>query len=82
MHVWMWTDVISFLYMFLGCEKMDLHSLQATATSRGRAVFRPATTLVLAAWERALAGHSDQCFSRYILSGIAKGFYIGADRSI
>ena len=55
---------------------------EATAAGRGPAVFRPATPLVLAAWERALAGHPDQRFSRYILAGIAKGFHIGADRSI
>ena len=60
----------------------DLLSLEATATGRSLAVFRPATPLALAALERALAGHPDQHFSRYILASIAKGIHIGADRSM
>ena len=34
------------------------------------------------AWQEALADHPDRVFASYILKGIAKGFHIGADRSV
>lgn len=33
--------------------------------------------LRLREWERALAGHQDQAFARYICEGIRQGFHVG-----
>ena len=59
----------------------DLLSLEATATGQGPQCFRPATPLVLPAWELALRTHPDRQFADYILSGIHKGVHIGTDRT-
>ena len=37
------------------------------------------TPFVLEEWEKALRGHPDQRFARYIISGIREGFRIGFD---
>ena len=56
--------------------------LEATATGLGPGEFRPATPLKLAAWQEALASHTDAPFSHYIIQGISRCFHIGAVRSV
>ena len=60
----------------------DLKALEAHATGSGPNCFSPATPLIKEAWVQALAGHPDREFVAYILNGIARGFHIGADRSM
>ena len=64
------------LYKYTG----DLVELEATATRDGPCNFRPATPLRLQAWQEALTGHPDKQFVQYLLTGISKGFHIGAKR--
>jgi len=58
----------------------DLAALEATATHAGPQSFKPATPLILPAWVKELATHPDKSFAAYILTGMQKGFHIGADR--
>lgn len=55
--------------------------MEATATHTGPKCFKPATPLVLLAWQQALKEHPDPAFVHYILSGLSHGFHIGADRA-
>ena len=59
----------------------DLLALEATATGLGPQCFKPATPLSIPAWQQALESHPDKYFVEYILSGIGRGFHIGADRA-
>ena len=59
----------------------DLLALEATATGLGPQCFKPATPLSVPAWQQALESHPDKYFVECILSGIGRGFHIGADRA-
>ena len=63
------------------CYMSELLALEATATNTGPLRFKPATPLVLSAWQQAFKEHPDQAFVHYILSGLSHGFHIGADRA-
>lgn len=51
---------------------------KATVTRDCPCNFRTATSFRLEAWQEALAGHAIKQFVQYLLTGINKGFNIGA----
>ena len=74
---WLGPNLTSHMYM----NMQDLLALEATATGLGPQCFKPATPLSVPAWQQVLESHPDRYFVEYILSGIGRGFHIGADRA-
>ena len=59
---------------------MCLDSCRPQSSSLPPQLTAVSTPLVVPAWEKALQGHPDRAFARYILDGLVHGFWIGFNR--
>ena len=61
-------------------DLMCLDSCRSQGLPTPQELWSVTTPLVVPAWEKALKGHPDQAFARYIMDGLSRGFRIGFNR--